>query len=55
MIIMVESTIGLTKRRRVKVQPQAFIIYFIMGMLTLGYTMIISLGLSIFNNLYDPR
>ena len=37
-----------------KVQPQTLFIYFLMGMLTLGYTMVIRLGLSIFNILHDP-
>ncbi len=37
-----------------KFQPQTLLIYILMGMLTLGYTMVARLGLSVFNVLYDP-
>jgi hypothetical protein len=37
-----------------KFQTQTLFIYILMGMLTLGYTMIARLGLSVFNVLYDP-
>jgi len=37
-----------------KFQPQTLFIYILMGMLTMGYTMIARLGLSVFNVLYDP-
>ena len=38
-----------------KVKPQTIIIYFLLGLLTFGYTCVIRLGLSMFNILYDPR
>ncbi len=38
-----------------KFLPKALFLYVLMGMLTLGYTLIARLGLSVFNILYDPR
>jgi len=38
-----------------KVRAQTIIIYFLLGLLTFGYTCVIRLGLSIFNILYDPK
>ncbi len=38
-----------------KVKLETLIIYGLMGALTLGYTCLIRLGLSIFNILYDPK
>ena len=38
-----------------KVGPQTIIIYFLLSLLTFGYTCVIRLGLSMFNILYDPR
>jgi hypothetical protein len=38
-----------------KLKLSTLFIYALMGMLTLGYTMIARLGLSIFNTLYDPK
>ena len=37
-----------------KVRPHILFIYVLMGMLTLGYTMLARLGLSIFHILYGP-
>lgn len=38
-----------------KIKAKTFFIYILMGLLTLGYTMIVRLGLSIFHMLYDPN
>jgi hypothetical protein len=38
-----------------KVQPQTLLVYVLLGILTLGYTMVARLGLSIFHMIYDPN